>query len=196
MSYMGLDVGQTGCKAVIFDENGNQRALSYREYETIVPREGWAELDSQGVKESCFVVMKEAQHQCLDTPVKGLAISTQGEAFTPIGQQGECLANAMITFDTRASHLAETWTKEYGIKKEEILSKFKTYNINGRPFFYPMSSMPAYSKYRQGKNMRKINPVSYEISPYGLSFPSFATITESDVDYVCDCFRKILLKKI
>ncbi len=123
MSYMGLDVGQTGCKAVIFNENGKQRALSYREYRTIVPQEGWAELDSQSVKESCFAVMKEAQLHCQDDPVKGLSISTQGEAFTPIGPRGECLANAMITFDTRASHIAETWTKEYGIKK--------LYNITG-----------------------------------------------------------------
>lgn len=143
MSYMGLDVGQTGCKAVIFDENGNQRALSYREYETIVPQEGWAELDSQGVKESCFVVMKEAQRQCLDAPVKGLAISTQGEAFTPIGQQGECLANAMITFDTRASHLAETWTKEYGIEK--------LYNITGHTA-HPMFTLFKILWLKENKN--------------------------------------------
>jgi len=86
-------------------------------------------------------------------------------------------------------------SKKYGLRKEEIVSRLKTYNIDGRPFFYPMSSMPAYAQYCRGKDMKKINPVSYEISPYGVCLPSAANITESDVDYVCDCLKKILLKK-
>jgi len=86
-------------------------------------------------------------------------------------------------------------SKKYCLKKEELISKLKTYNIDGRPFFYPMSSMPAYAQYCRGKNMKKTNPVSYGISPYGVCLPSAANITESDVDYVCDCLKKILLKK-
>lgn len=86
-------------------------------------------------------------------------------------------------------------SKEYGLKKEQIISRLKEYNIDGRPFFYPISSMPAYAQYCQGKNMKKINPVSYQIAPYGLCLPSAANITESDVDYVCHCLKKILLKK-
>ncbi len=86
-------------------------------------------------------------------------------------------------------------SKEYGLKKEEILSKLKRYDIDGRPFFYPISSMPAYSEYCRGKDMKKINPASYEISPYGICLPSASTITESDVDYVCNCLKKILFKK-
>lgn len=86
-------------------------------------------------------------------------------------------------------------SKEYGLKKEEIISELKKHNIDGRPFFYPISSMPAYAEYCRGKNMRKTNPVSYEISPYGLCLPSAANITESDVDYICACLKKILLKK-
>lgn len=85
--------------------------------------------------------------------------------------------------------------KQYHLKKEEIVSKLKTYNIDGRPFFYPLSSMPAYAQYRRGKDMKKLNPVAYEISPYGICLPSAANITESDIDYVCDCLKKILLKK-
>ena len=85
--------------------------------------------------------------------------------------------------------------KKYGLKKEELVNKLKPYGIDGRPFFYPISSMPAYARYRRGKDMKKINPVSYEISPYGICLPSAANITESDVEYVCDCLKKILLRK-
>ena len=117
MSYMGLDVGQTGCRAVIFDENGKQLALSYREYKTLSPQEGWAELDSETVRDSCFTVMKEAQASCRENPVRALGISTQGEAFTPIGPKGEYLANAMITFDTRPAEIAKRWSEAFGVEK-------------------------------------------------------------------------------
>lgn len=117
MSYMGLDVGQTGCKAVVFDEKGNQLSLSYMEYQTIVPREGWAELDSEEVVASCFIVIKEAQESCPHDPVLGLGISTMGEAFTPIGQDGAFLANAMITFDTRAADITVKWSRRFGLIK-------------------------------------------------------------------------------
>ena len=82
--------------------------------------------------------------------------------------------------------------KKYQLEKEQIMEKLKNHNIDSRPFFYPISSMPPYIKYSQGKVMDKINPISYGISPYGISFPSAATITESDVEYICNCFKNII----
>lgn len=87
------------------------------------------------------------------------------------------------------------FSPKYGLKKEEIMVEFKRYNIDPRPFFYPVSSMPAYSEYCHGKNMKKINPISYEISPYGICLPSAMSLTESDADYVCESFLNILSKK-
>lgn len=107
-----------------------------------------------------------------------------------------------IQFNHEASNTRSTFwiataivDRKYGLKKEAIISKLKQYGIDGRPFFYPISSMPAYAQYCRGKDMKKINPVSYQISPYGLCLPSAANITESDVDYVCHCLKKILLRK-
>jgi xylulokinase len=117
MSYTGLDIGQTGCKAIAFDNRGGQIAASYREYKTIMPREGWAEIDSGIVKESCFEVLGEVNRACEADPVNALAISCQGEAFTPVGPKGEYLGNAMITFDTRAAEIAASWSRKFGVKK-------------------------------------------------------------------------------
>jgi xylulokinase len=117
MSYMGVDIGQTGCRAIIFDGNGIERAQSYREYRTVVPEPGWAELESDAVRDRCFEVMREAQAGSPDDPVQGLAVSCQGEAFTPVGPRGESLANAMITFDTRAAGLMERWSSGFGVER-------------------------------------------------------------------------------
>jgi xylulokinase len=117
MSFMGLDVGQTGCRAMIFSEQGKQISSSYMEYETLVHQPGWAELDSKKVVESCFTVIKNAVKDALSDPVRGLGISTMGEAFTPVGPDGRYLANAMITFDTRAAPLTGSWSRDFGLEK-------------------------------------------------------------------------------
>jgi len=117
MSYMGIDIGQTGTKALVFDNKGNQIAYSYREYETLFPREGWAELDSKRVIESCFEVIKEANTTCKNNPVKAVAISSQGEAFTPVDKDGNILYNAMITSDIRSSTVLKICTQELGSRK-------------------------------------------------------------------------------
>ena len=77
MSTLGLDVGTTGCKAVVFDAEGRLLASAYREYPVLSPREGWAELDSGQVCDSCLSVIHEAAGQA-DDPVQALGIASQG----------------------------------------------------------------------------------------------------------------------
>jgi xylulokinase len=43
-----------------------------------------------------------------------MCVSSQGEAFTPVGQRGEVLGNAMLSFDTRSARIAEDWSREFG----------------------------------------------------------------------------------
>ena len=70
------------------------------------------------------------------------------------------------------------------------MKKFKTYGIDIRPFFYPISSMPAYAQYCRGKDMKKINPISYSISPYGISLPSAMSVTKPEVIYACEKLKE------
>ena len=42
MSLMGLDIGTTGTKAVIFDPDGAILSSAYREYPLLSPEPGWA----------------------------------------------------------------------------------------------------------------------------------------------------------
>ena len=46
---LGLDVGTTGCKAVLFDEDGTLLASASREYAVDLPHPGWAEQDIERV---------------------------------------------------------------------------------------------------------------------------------------------------
>ena len=55
MSLMGLDVGITGCKAIIFDLDGKTIASAYREYPLLHPQPGWPELDIHNLNPYTFL---------------------------------------------------------------------------------------------------------------------------------------------
>jgi xylulokinase len=103
--YLGIDIGTSGCKAVIFDENGKQVSKAYREYDIISRNPGWAELDTNEVISKCFEVIKESASHLEPGSVKGIGISSQGEAFTMIDKEGKALCNALVSSDIRANEL-------------------------------------------------------------------------------------------
>lgn len=116
MSYIGLDIGTSGCKAVVFNEAGLELASAYREYPVKRPRSNWAELDSEEVMAKCFEIITEV-NSMIDDPVLALGISSQGEAFTPVGSNGKILGKAMVSSDSRAADLADPWSNQFGAKK-------------------------------------------------------------------------------
>ena len=65
-------------------------------------------------------------------------------------------------------------------------------NIDCRPFFHPLSSIPAFECTEQARQARARNQVSYEISPYGVNLPSGMNLTEDKVRYVCSTLKDIL----
>ncbi|NMC37634.1 MAG: hypothetical protein GYA41_04860 [Bacteroidales bacterium] len=130
--YMGIDIGTSGCKAVIFDESGNQISKAYREYDIISVNPGWAELDTDEVISGCFQVIREAASSVTIGTIRGIGISSQGEAFTLLDRDGKALCNALVSSDSRANKLIRPWVEDFG---EERL-----YNITGHTP-YPMFSL-------------------------------------------------------
>jgi len=41
--YLAVDLGTTGCRTIIFDDNLKELAISYEEYGLITPKEDWDE---------------------------------------------------------------------------------------------------------------------------------------------------------
>jgi len=132
MSLMGLDVGTTGCKAVVFNAEGKILAQAYREYPLLHPRAGWAELNMEVVLKKVEESIKEASLQARADPIKALSISTQGEAFVPIDEKGNLLTNGPVSFDSRGEEFIEWWRKKLG--PERIMK------ITGMPL-HPMFTL-------------------------------------------------------
>jgi xylulokinase len=111
-----LDIGTGGCKSVVFDANGKELASSFREYQVLHPLPGYAEINSDEVISKCFEVIAEVNSKTAD-PVISMSISSQGEAFTPVGSDGKTLGNAMVSSDSRASKIAVEWSDSFGAEK-------------------------------------------------------------------------------
>lgn len=125
MSLMGIDIGSTGTKAIVFSEEGKILASSYGEYDFVFPNPGWVEFDIVDMWEKVFNVIREvnASEQVKKDPVVALAVSTVGESFTPIDRKGNALYNTIYSTDSRS-------TKDL----EYILSKISAkdlYSITG-----------------------------------------------------------------
>lgn len=133
MSLMGVDIGTTGVKALVFDDNGHLLASSYREYPLIFPFPGAAEVDSSEVISAALDVIKEAASAAgsLD-PITAIGIASQGEAFTPVASDGTMLTNGMTSADCRAEAITYKWSADFGVDR--------LYSITGHTP-YPMYSL-------------------------------------------------------
>jgi perosamine synthetase len=83
---------------------------------------------------------------------------------------------------------------KFGLEKEEIMRRMKEKDIDLRPFFYPLSSEPAYYEFPAVHSAQKRNVVSYRISPYGVNLLCGMNMTEKMVERVCEVIKRILKK--
>lgn len=81
---------------------------------------------------------------------------------------------------------------KFGIEKDELMQFMSDNNIDCRPFFRPLSSLPAYADLPRTADAQARNTVSYELSPYGLNLPCGMNMTEEKVAYVCTVMESIL----
>ena len=124
MYLMGIDVGTTGCKVIVFNLKGRIIARAYRSYDLQLPHAGWRELDPREVADAVFSCVRVCCQNNVGQQVAALSISAQGEALVPVDREGSALANSIVSFDTRNCEEV-TWLREnidlsYTIKKTGV----------------------------------------------------------------------------
>ena len=103
MSLIGLDIGTTGCKAILFAADGRLLGQARREYVIQTPAPGWAEQDAELVWRLAWECLREAAAAAAGDPPVALAISCQGEAVIPVDAAGHALHPAILGMDTRTT---------------------------------------------------------------------------------------------
>lgn len=82
--------------------------------------------------------------------------------------------------------------QKFSIKKEDLFYKMQAQGISCRPFFFPLSAIPAFYETVEAEKARERNVVSYKFSPYGLNLPCGMNMDEEKVRYVCDALNTII----
>jgi perosamine synthetase len=95
---------------------------------------------------------------------------------------------------TRASYWMVTAIVDarLGLTKQALMARLAEDGIDTRPFFHPLSSLPAYRDLPQSAAARERNRTAYSLSPRGLNLPSALSLTREDVQRVGDALRRAL----
>jgi xylulokinase len=104
MSYLGIDIGTSGVKAMLVDEAQELLASSHSSLQWTSPQPGWAEQDPHhwwSATLEAIGLAREAAPRAF-AGLRGIALSGQMHGATLLDAQGEVLRPAMLWNDTRA----------------------------------------------------------------------------------------------
>ena len=85
------------------------------------------------------------------------------------------------------------WDPALGMEKGIFMDAMTERGIDTRPFFHPLSSLPAYHDHPESKRARTRNLSAYALSPFGVNLPSALRLTPDDTRFVCQSIKDILL---
>ncbi|MBS7657402.1 xylulokinase, partial [Candidatus Bathyarchaeota archaeon] len=122
---MGIDLGTSSCKTVIFNLDGKKVSEAQEEYPVYHPQPRWAEQKPQEWWNAALKTIQESLKKAhiQNGEIAGLSVTSQREAIVPINKKGEELYNSIIWLDGRTISQAQ--------KIRELLSEQKVLTITG-----------------------------------------------------------------
>ena len=113
---LGVDLGTSGTKTVLFDKQGQAIASASREYPLDQPRNGWAEQDPecwwQAARETIRQVIGESG--VAPAQIRGLGISGQMHGLVLLDENGQVLRKAILWCDGRTQQECDEITRIVG----------------------------------------------------------------------------------
>jgi len=120
MAYLlGIDIGTSGTKTVIFDEKGNTVASATWEYPLSQPQVGWAEQDPADWWKASFGSISDAVRKSSVNPkdIKGIGLSGQMHGMVLLDKDNKVLRPAIIWCDQRTQPECDEITERVGAEK-------------------------------------------------------------------------------
>lgn len=106
----GLDLGTTGCKIALYNENAEYLDAFYCEYPTR-HYDGYSELDFADLKAGIFSVLKQAAAKY---EIAALTATSFGEMFAMLDENDNILAPAMLYTDPRGGDECDSLVAHFG----------------------------------------------------------------------------------
>lgn len=97
--------------------------------------------------------------------------------YEPEGVFNGCWITAMVA------------DKSLNITSKYMIDELSKHGIPARPFFYPLSSLPAYN---QKQMYEADNPNAYDIHTRGINLPGAMNLTDKQLSYICEHVRRLV----
>ena len=123
MEYViGVDLGTSGTKTVLFDRNGQAVAASTVEYPLYQPYNGWAEQEPEDWVNAAFTTIRDVLDQSKVDPkdIAGLSLSGQMHGLVLTDDSGRALGRSIIWCDNRTIESCDEFTRLVGGREELI----------------------------------------------------------------------------
>jgi xylulokinase len=133
MSLIGLDIGTTGCKAIVFSREAEILGRCSREYPISMPHPNWAEQDAEQVWRLAWEALREAVARARGDPPVALALSVQGEAVTLVDGEGRALRPMILGMDTRTGEENRWLAERFGAEMLFQRTGMPMHTINTLP---------------------------------------------------------------
>lgn len=117
--FIGVDIGTSGTKTVLFDLYGNTIASSTKEYPMYQPYNGWAEQDPNDWWVATYTSIREviSKSRVKPSEIKALGLSGQMHGLVMLDDDGKVIRNSIIWCDQRTSKECEEITNRIGIDR-------------------------------------------------------------------------------
>jgi xylulokinase len=147
---IGVDLGTSGTKTVLFDVHGKEIASALEEYPLYQPYNGWAEQEPEDWWNAAVNTIKAviAKSQVNPKDIAGLSLSGQMHGLVLTDDNGSALGRSIIWCDNRTIESCEEFTRLVG----------------GRERLIQISANPALTGFTAGKILwvRKNQPEIWE----------------------------------
>ncbi len=120
MNYLiGIDLGTSATKTVLFDENGTVVASASKEYPLHQPQNGWAEQDPEDWKQAALATIAEVVREsgADKEEIKGLGISGQMHGLVMLDEDNQVIRPSIIWCDQRTAKECEEITEKVGAER-------------------------------------------------------------------------------
>ncbi|HLJ34910.1 MAG TPA: FGGY family carbohydrate kinase, partial [Ktedonobacteraceae bacterium] len=125
MYLVGIDVGTTNTKTVIFDsETGHISAVGSSRTIVRHPTQEWSEFDAEDLWKTVLQSIQDAIQQC-DSPerIRAISVASMGESAFPLDADGNVLYPAIAWYDRRTVPEGQWW--------EQTVGRERIYSITG-----------------------------------------------------------------
>ena len=105
--FIGVDVGTTSTKAIVFSSSGAIKGMGNRGYNILVPKPNWAGQDPEAILTTVIATIRDAVEQAAVSTIAAVGFGAAMHSLIAMDAQNYPLTNSIIWADNRSVAQAE-----------------------------------------------------------------------------------------